>query len=109
MMKRFINFTEKLKGSKKVVLKVLFKAIRKDTLSVTGNNLRNIMLLTGKHDVDCLLASDLDGMTFSQVPDSERWRLNFLSELIDLKNRECFVPGFTFHEYDEIVHYLCTS
>ena len=109
MMKRFIRFTENIRHSKKVALRALIKVIRKNTLSVTGSNLRNIMLLTGKSSIDSLLPTDVDIMTFSEVPVSESWRINFLTELIDLKNGDITVPGFTSAEYKEIVSHLCTT
>ena len=109
MMKRFIRFTENIRHSKKVALRALIKVIRKNTLSVTGSNLRNIMLLTGKSSIDSLLPTDVDIMTFSEVPVSESWRINFLTELIDLKNGDITVPGFTLAEYKEIVSHLCTT
>ena len=44
LMKRFINFTHKILNSTKTSLKILYNCIKKDCRSITGNNLRNIML-----------------------------------------------------------------
>ena len=109
MMKRFVKFTEKIRQSNKVALRSLYRAIRKNTLSVTGSNLRNIMILTGRASIDSLLPSDLDNIAFSPVPANEEYRISFLRELIDLKNGDCVVPGFTVDEYNEIICHLCNA
>ena len=47
LIKRFIRFTQNITNSTKTPMKTLYNCIRKDCNSITGNNLRRIMLLLG--------------------------------------------------------------
>ena len=54
LMKRLMRFVKKLEMSKKPVLRQLIRLTKNNTQSVTGRNLRGIMLLTQKSRVEDL-------------------------------------------------------
>ena len=54
------KINEKIKNSGKVALKMLMMEASKDVRSVTGSNLRNIMLLVGKNRVEDIKLDDLN-------------------------------------------------
>ena len=64
----FLSFTEKIKSSKKVALKNVFNIVKHDCQSVTGSNLRNIMLLVGKTSVDDLSVEDASRVEYHEIP-----------------------------------------
>ena len=51
MLKRFLAFLQQIRNSDKEASKFLLESIYEDTNSITGSNLRNILLMTGKATV----------------------------------------------------------
>ena len=58
LVKRYLSFIEKIKKSGKTCLKQLLDLVKKDVRTVTGHNLRSIMLLARQNRID-----DLDATT----------------------------------------------
>ena len=71
LIKRFLSFTEQIMRSTKSALKSIFNLVKYDTQSVTGYNLRKIMLLVNKNSVDELKTTDSTEVKYFPVPDSE--------------------------------------
>ena len=55
LIKRFLNFIESIKSSKKIALKNLFRCIKDDCRSITGRNLVNIAHLVNIVNIDDLV------------------------------------------------------
>ena len=51
LARRFLNFIQAVRSSKKKALRDLLKVVELDTQSVTGRNLINILIQTNIHDV----------------------------------------------------------
>ena len=51
LIKRFLSFIDQINKSPKIALKKLYHTIKDDTQSVTGYNLRRIMLMVNKNDI----------------------------------------------------------
>ena len=62
LIKGFLSFTEQIRKSSKKLPKKLYDLIKNDVSSVTGSNLRNIMLLVQKTNIDDLHSSDADSI-----------------------------------------------
>ena len=73
LIKRFLSFIESIKSSKKKCLRNVFLKIREDTQSVTGNNLRKILLLVDKENVDSLTPHDANLIVYAPIPEEEKW------------------------------------
>ena len=108
-IKRFLNFTDQIKKSKKIALKNVFHLIKKDTQSVTGKNLREILLLTDKNDISELGPLDSQNIKYKVVPPGEEWRIDFLKELINVRTGDLQVNGFTEAEINSIIGDICSS
>ena len=108
LAKRFLNFIHAVRTSKKLVLRSLLKVIEYDTLSVTGNNLRRIMLETYIPDVRRLKPSHVK-VKYRNLPENEKYRVGFINELIDMKNNQLEVIGFDEEELEAIFQHLCVS
>ena len=98
-----------MKNSKKIALKNVFLKVRKDCQSVTGSNLRRIMMLVGKLHIDDLDKSDADTFSYCSVPDSEKWRLDVVNELTEIKYGECVLEGFSMDEVQEMLSDVCIN
>ena len=69
MYKRFINFRMKILKSSKKILKHVLQICENNCGSVTGSNLRNLMLLCDKDSISKIDCSDIDELWYSPVPD----------------------------------------
>ena len=107
LIKRSLKFVEQLEKTKKSALKG--DMIKEDCRSTTGSNLRKIMILLGKETTASLVNSDASGISYAPVPVSETWRINFVQELIEIKNGDYEVKGFSHDEINEILNDICTS
>ena len=109
LMKRFLSFIQQIKKSKKVIPAKVLKWIKNDVQSVTGSNLRNIMLEVKKTNVDNLTMSDIDGLIYQPLSEENKVTVEFLKELINVKFDDMTVPGFTREEIHAIIRDLCIS
>ena len=76
-----------------------------DTQSVTGKNLRNILIKTEVHDVRLLKPNDYNEK-YREVPSNNMYRVGFIKELI---NSKVEVEEFSIDEVKEILQHLCVS
>ena len=108
MARRFLNFVNMIRKSKKVALKSLLKVVESDTRSVTGHNLRCILLKSKATHVHRLTPKDAD-FKYREVPAGEQFRVDFIKEIVEVKNSGLEVIGFTMEELEEILQHLCGS
>ena len=108
MTRRFLSFIQAIRNSKKEVLRHILRLIEYDTLSVTGRNLRMILIKTGLHDIRSLKPNDYN-LKYGEVPVNEEYRVSFIQELINIEQNKLEVPGFERYEVKEILQYLCVS
>ena len=107
LIKRFLAFMMQIKKSNKKAAKFLLESIQFDTNSVTGSNLRNILLLTDKADIQDLLPADLSNLKYHPIQNEDKWKVSFLQEILEIKNVNLGVNDFKYDELDEIVEFLC--
>jgi hypothetical protein len=55
-----------------------------DVRTVTGSNLRNILLLTDKLKVEDLEPSLEDSIMYHKIEDKDVWRVGMVKELLDM-------------------------
>ena len=77
--------------------------------SVTGSNLRHIMLLLNKFDLTYVSPEDALNIEYHTISESDKWRLNILDELFELQHGDLVVPGMEDGEISTILDYICTS
>ena len=63
-----------------------------DVRTVTGQNLRNILLLTNKLHVDQLDPSIVSTLEYHKKDEQETWRTSLVKELVDLKHGDLVNP-----------------
>ena len=86
----------------------LLRVVEFDTQSVTGRNLRSILLQTDVQDVRNLKPDDVK-VKYRDVPRDEKYRVDFINEILDVKNNQLEVNGFHDDELQEILQHLCVS
>ena len=99
---RFISFIEKLRKSKKPILRVLLSEIQHDVRSNTGRNLRMLMLHTDKSDISQIVMSDAENLPYFDMAEEEEWRIEMLRHLLEERERSPLDD-----EDEEWLDYLC--
>ena len=107
-MKRYVSFIEKIRKSSKTALGHLLKIVERDVRTTTGSNLRTIMLQAGLNRLEDLKVSNCD-FDYNKVVEADVWRLDFVRELVELRNGDLVVPGMNHEDLEVILEYLCTT
>ena len=69
LMRNYLGFIKRIKESSKPVLRQLYMLASSDVRTVTGSNLRNILLLTDKLQVEDLEPSLVDNIIYLKIDD----------------------------------------
>ena len=109
LIKRYLGFIEKIKNSDKAALKMLMMEARSDVRSVTGANLRNIMILVGKTQVEDVRLEDVRSLSYFRLDENESWKVSMIEEIVETKAGQMEVPGFELEELEALLDYLCTK
>ena len=104
LIKNFLQFITKLKTSTKPLLTTLLEAIKYDTRSTTGKNLRGIMLLCNKNCIDDISMNDIDNFQYFPRPEDDEWKTEMLNQMVDERDR-----GYLDEEEINWFNYLCTN
>ena len=65
--------------------------------------------MTNKSTIKEVSNSDVDKIKYAELADDERWRVDIINELTDVKFGQMTFDGFTTEECDDILHFACTS
>ena len=110
LMKRFINFTHKIVESPKTPLKTLYNCVKNDCRSVTGNNLRNIMLQLKLDTIKSITTKELMNMKYHETQNNEeKCRINMVDEIIMVKRGLLQLKHFSKTETDELLRCVSTT
>ena len=89
-------------------MRQLLDIAQSDVRTTTGGNLRFIMILSEKNRIEDLKAGNVDFAYHTAIEDDE-WKINFVKELIDVRNDHLDVAGMDSDELEEILEYLCSG
>ena len=109
LISRFLGFISQIEKSKKILPNVLLQLIKRDCRSITGSNLRNILLMSSKDDISDLTRTDIDSMVYMPVPDHDKWRINMVEELINIKRGELLIEEYEAEHIDYMINEISTS
>ena len=109
MLKRFLSFIEQIRKSHKKATNSLLESILHDARSITGSNLRNILLMTEKSNVRDLLPHDVDKMEYHPLPEGEKWKISIIQEIIENKNGNLNINNLSDDELENTLEFLCVS
>ena len=107
-VKRFLTFCDSLRNSGKNVIRETFEKIKSNVRTVTGSNLAELSQLVDK-PVQLLTPSDASKVVYAFIDNSDKFRVDFIREILDLQNGSLTLDGFNAEEYGLILKHLCTS
>ena len=108
LYKRLIRFIQKIDSCTKGTVKTFLGAVKHDCRSTTGANLRKIMLMVNKHNVDEIQVDDIDQMQYNVIPDGDIWRIGIVKELIDVKSGILVLPDYAHAEITSMIAWIST-
>ena len=76
---------------------------------VTGSNLRQILLLVNKSDVDDLVPEDSSKIQYRPEDEENTWKIRMVKELIEVRNGTLQVDNFNEDEIKEVLDSLCVD
>ena len=100
---------EKISRSEKKAIKMLMETAKNDVSSVTGQNLRNIMLLVGRTSVDELDKKDAENVKYYPIDKADIWKVDAIKEMVEVKSERLEIEDFYPDELEDILNDLCTS
>ena len=104
---RFLGFISRIRNSKKDSVRSMLKAIEYDNRSVTGRNLRKILLQSEEQDINNL--KPVQGYTvYRAVPEGEEYRINFIYDLLELRENQQYT-NLSMNEIENMLAFLCVS
>jgi hypothetical protein len=109
LIRRFLSFINQINKSQKNIPKQLLNTIQFDTRSVTGSNIRRILLLTGKENINQITHTDIENIDYAVISNENRWRIDLIKEITDVKFDQLSIDGFSKEECEEILQYACIS
>ena len=86
-----------------------YKHARPSTSPSTASNLRNLLLLTDKDNVENLCKDDIRKLKYSKIDCNDVWKVKMINEITDTKFDKLDVENFTPEELEVILVHLCTS
>ena len=101
--KRFLGFLNKIRSSKKEVLRCVLRKIERDCRSTTGRNIRSLKLQNEE------TTQKLFETPYVTVPEDELWRLEVISELIEVKTGKMNISTMSKDEINDIIETLCCT
>ena len=108
LLKRFVNFVNNLAKSTKMVIKNMLSCVKYECRSTTGHNLRQIMLLVNKTNVDEITTDDFRSQIYNVVPNVGKWKINLAKEIIEVINRNLEMGILDTAELDDILEHILT-
>ena len=112
LYQRYLTFIRSLRNSKKKCLVNLVNRCCSDNGYITKQNLNLISRECNSNNIlnenprrICL------NISYSPVPPEEEWRIDFLKEMILLRQNELLLEGdsVTINEIEDIIEFICTS
>ena len=110
IIKKFLGFIKRIKESKKPIMRNLYNLVKSDVRTTTGNNLRNILLMTTLGSIDDLEPSIVSTINYNCTKEEDMWRLKIIKEIIDIQNEELnCLEGWNNSDLEEILKHACVS
>ena len=102
-----LGFVSSIRNSKKVALRNLLKVLEHDSRSVTGRNLRRLLLQSDENDVRNLTPNH--GIhEFRATPENEKYRVEFIINLMELREN-IYSTDISNNEIENNLAFLCIT
>ena len=94
LVKQFIGFLDQIEKSPKKLPLMLLQSIEHDVRSTTGYNLRKIMLLLKKTNIEDISKLDYRNIKYHRIKEADKWKIFHIQEITSVKFNQLDVNGF---------------
>ena len=101
-----MDMNSKLEILDTVAPKMLLQHVENDVRSVTGSNIRQLLLENNK---TALSDIEFKGSIQNPVPEGDLWRIGLAFDSIDILNNVKFVPDFDKANVTQMLNNICIS
>ena len=110
MVSRYVAFYRSLISSSKVSVRFLARLIENDRRTVLGRSLYTLCRISNVQTNDFLTQQTVKNMVkYFEIPDSEEWRIDMMTELLQLRRDSLTIPGFSQEEIQCLLDFVCTK
>ena len=110
LIRNYLGFIKRVRESPKYVLRQLYDLASCDVRTVTGSNLRNILMLTNQLQVGDLDPSVVDNIQYNTIEENEMWKIGLVKELIEMKHGNIQRPeGWSEDDLEDVLNLICTQ
>ena len=107
---RYVGFYRSLISSFKVSVRFLARLIENDRRTVLGRSLYTLCRISNVQANDFLTTQTVKNMVkYFEIPDSEEWRIDMMTELLQLRRDSLTIPGFSQEEIQCLLDFVCTK
>jgi hypothetical protein len=82
--------------------------VKKDVQSITGSNIKKILISLKKEDIGQVAPSDALTIKYNPVTEENEWRIKLLKELIEIRHGQLNVD-LTAEKIEEMIIDICTT
>ena len=105
-----VDFYRSLISSSKVSVRFLARLIENDRRTVLGRSLYTLCRISNVQTNDFLTPQTVKNMVkYFEIPDSEEWRIDMMTELLQLRRDSLTIPGFSQEEIQCLLDFVCTK
>ena len=90
-------------------MKEQLECVKDDCQSTTGHNIRKLLLRFGTDRFEDLDVDVMEGHVYKPIPNEEKWRVNIINELIDVRHGIMILPNFGYEEINSYLDFTCIS
>ena len=107
---RYVSFYKSLIHSPKLCVRLMAKLCQDDLRTVLGNTLATLANCCNLSTPDLLTSQCVKrNLTYFTIPDDEEWRRKFVLELLQLRDHDLSLEGFSEDEVNTLMNHVCTS
>ena len=107
---RYVTFSRSLFTSPKLYVRLLARLSGTDQRTVLGRTLNTLCGLCDLDDTSLLTSTWVKSkMSYFSIPEVEQWRVNTVTELLQLRDHKLSLPGFSEDEIEAMLKFTCTS
>ena len=107
---RYVGFYRSLTRSSKLSVRFLARLFENDRRTVLGRTLYTLCRLSHIKSNDLLTSQIVKNkLKYSVIPESEVWRVDMMTELLQLRKDSLSLSGFTPEEIKYLLDFVCES
>ena len=104
---RYVTFHKSLISSSKLCVRLLARLCERDRRTVMGRTLDTLCNECGVADITNLSSNLVKKkMVYHRIPEEQQWRINLATELLQFRDLELSLPGFSMVKINDMLNFI---